>query len=169
MTMDYTSFDIARQSVVNNSTTDDEKLLEEQRITLETKLAPMQPLFKMFNVPCFYRCEIVGACGKAKSGKTFYLSMLMACAMKNEVLALERLTEDPLKVLWIDTEQSQQSTQEILKDRIVPLAELDPQTINLNETFYAFNLRGLGFDKRGDMVSLAIKTIQPDICIIDGI
>ena len=164
-----TSFNLIRQSVVNNSMTDDEKLLEEQRITLETKLAPMQPLFKMFNVPCFYRCEIVGACGKAKSGKTFYLSMLMACAMKNEVLAFERLTEAPLKVLWIDTEQSQQSTQEILKDRIVPLAELDPQTINLNETFYAFNLRGLGFDKRGDMMSLAIKTIQPDICIIDGI
>ena len=137
-----------------------------ERITPETELPPMQPLFKMNEENCFYRGELVADCGKAKSGKTFFLSILMAGALKKQMLALERLCEDPLKVLWIDTEQSQQSTQEILKDRIMPLANLE----SLDDTrFYAFNLRGLGFDRRQKMVDVAIRVLQPDIVILDGI
>ena len=137
-----------------------------ERITPETELPPMQPLFKMNEENCFYRGELVADCGKAKSGKTFFLSILMAGALKKQMLALERLCEEPLKVLWIDTEQSQQSTQEILKDRIMPLANLE----SLDDTrFYAFNLRGLGFDRRQKMVDVAIRVLQPDIVILDGI
>ena len=90
-----------------------------ERITPETELPPMRPLFQMFGVPCFYRGELVADCGKAKSGKTFFLSILMAACLTNKALALERFSLDetnnsdlePLRVLWIDTEQSQQSTQ----------------------------------------------------------
>lgn len=137
-----------------------------ERITPETELPPMQPLFRMNEENCFYRGELVADCGKAKSGKTFFLSILMAGALKKQMLALERLCEEPLKVLWIDTEQSQQSTQEILKDRIMPLADLE----SLDDTrFYAFNLRGLGFDRRQKMVDVAIRVLLPDIVILDGI
>lgn len=165
----------------------DELFLE--RITPETDLPPMQPLFKMFEVPCFYRGELVADCGKAKSGKTFFLSILMAACLTQKALALERIVHTdltdltdckPLRVLWIDTEQSQQSTQEILKDRIIPLSEkchtdstdnTDSccECNNINNTFFAFNLRGLGYEKRGKMVDVAIRAIKPDICIIDGI
>ena len=159
-----------------------------KRITPETELPPMQPLFRMFDVPCFYRGELVADCGRAKSGKTFFLSILMSACLTQKALALERYlpsipdSEDtdsgdvaahsrtqPLRVLWIDTEQSQQSTQEILKERIIPLSEFNTQTADLNRTFYAFNFRGLGFEKRGKMVDLAIRAIRPDIVIIDGI
>lgn len=140
--------------------------LYKERITPETDLPPMQPLFKMFDVPCFYRGELVADCGRAKSGKTFFLSILMACAAKQQVMVVERLTEKPLKVLWIDTEQSQQSTQEIIKERIMPLSGVE----KLDDTqFYAFNMRGLGFEMRKRMVEVAISEIKPDICIIDGI
>ena len=147
-----------------------------ERITPETDLPPMQPLFKMFDVPCFYRGELVADCGKAKSGKTFFLSIIMAACLTQKVLALEKychrdlgdLTDiKPYRVLWIDTEQSQQSTQEILKDRVLPLTR--ESVCNLDSTFYAFNLRGLGFEKRGKMVDVALRTIKPDICIIDGV
>ena len=150
--------------------------LYNERITPETDLPPMQPLLQMFGVPCFYRGEVVADGGKAKSGKTFLLSILMATCLSQKVLELERYgwTEDsqpsdfsPLKVLWIDTEQSQQSTQEILRDRIIPLA--GGNVPDLDSTFYAFNLRGLGFEKRQKMVEIAIKTIKADIVIIDGI
>ena len=149
-----------------------------ERITPETDLPPMQPLFQMFDVPCFYRGEIVADCGKAKSGKTFFLSILMAACLTMKVLALERYRDkdftestdaSPLRVLWIDTEQSQQSTQEILKDRIIPLSGIDPQASGLNDQFYAFNLRGQGFDKRQKMVEVGLRTLKPDICIIDGV
>ena len=149
-------------------TQEDIDALFKERITPETDLPPMQPLFEMFDVPCFYRGELVADCGKAKSGKTYFLSILMTACLIQKALALERITEmKPLRVLWLDTEQSQQSTQEILKERIIPLAE--GSVCDFNSTFYAFNLRGLGFDKRQKMVEVAVRTIKPDICIIDGI
>ena len=167
-----------------------------ERITPETDLPPMQPLFSMFDVPCFYRGELVADCGKAKSGKTFFLSILMSACLTQKALALKRWqpSEDtpgndadstdckPLKILWLDTEQSQQSTQEILKKRIIPFAEQDlakmaetgttttsPPPFDINNQLYAFNLRGLGFKKRNRMVEVALHTIKPDICIIDGV
>ncbi|MBQ7664557.1 MAG: AAA family ATPase [Bacteroidaceae bacterium] len=149
-----------------------------ERITPETELPPMQPLFQMFDVPCFYRGELVADCGKAKSGKTFFLSIIMAACLTQKALALERFVADganvtdikPLRVLWIDTEQSQQSTLEILRDRILPLSKGTEDTEkDIDSTFYAFNLRGLGFDKRQKMVDVAIRAIKPDIAIIDGI
>ena len=39
-------------------------------------------------------------------GKTFFTSMLMACCAEKQVLELERIREQPLKVMWYDTEQS---------------------------------------------------------------
>jgi len=237
--------------------------LFKERITPETDLPPMQPLFEMFDVPCFYRGELVADCGKAKSGKTFFLSIVMAGCLTQKALALKRfcptemteiterasqakslaLTDDtdytdmkPLRVLWIDTEQSQQSTQEILKDRIIPLAEnnspaeiaemaemtsqakgvsptertaLELRSLategtqeiterdkfltdstdytdspsqrevsvisaisvgqKIDETVYAFNLRGLGYERRQRMVEVAVRVIKPDIVILDGI
>ena len=144
-----------------------------ERITPETELPPMQPLFRMFDVPCFYRGELVADCGKAKSGKTTFLSILMAGCLTQKVLALERdtnFTVSPLRVLWLDTEQSQQSTQEILKERIIPLSvESEESVCDLNDTFYAFNLRGLGYERRGKMVNVAIRAIHPDIVILDGV
>ena len=149
-----------------------------ERITPETDLPPMMPLFRMFDVPCFYRGELVADCGKAKSGKTFFLSILMAAALTQKALALERIG-NPLRILWIDTEQSQQSTQEILRDRIIPLAEKEagdgssspPSSVKsvCDSSFFAFNLRGLGFERRSRMVEVAIKSLRPDIAIIDGV
>ena len=145
-----------------------------ERITPITVLPPMQPLFSMFDVPCFYRGELVADCGKAKSGKTFFLSIIMAACLTQKVLALNRTCDAPLRVLWLDTEQSQQSTQEILRDRIIPLAypeaaETTTDKPGIDDHVFAFNLRGLGFEKRGKMVDVAIRSIKPDICIIDGV
>jgi hypothetical protein len=100
------------------------RMLFDERITPETELPPMEPLFRIFDTPCFYRGELVADCGKAKSGKTTFLSVLMAAGclpqnLQKEVsIPLQRVRGDPLRILWIDTEQSQQSTQEILRDRI---------------------------------------------------
>ena len=170
--------------------------LFQERITPETDLPPMQPLFQMFDVPCFYRGELVATCGKAKSGKTFFLSIIMAACLTEKVMALERYAETavvqttptppdsggerkPLQVLWVDTEQSQQSTQEIMVNRIIPLAKESVRSVrsvcdlnsvcDLDSTLFAFNLRGLGFEKRGKMVEVAMRAVKPDIVIIDGI
>ena len=56
--------------------------LQSGRITPEMELPPMQPLFSIHGVPCFYRGELTADCGKAKSGKTTFLSILMAATIK---------------------------------------------------------------------------------------
>ena len=220
--MNQERFDLIREVLSEAAMTDDERMLMAYRITTKTRLPPMQPLFKMFDTPCFYRGELVAACGKAKSGKTLFLSILMAACFTEKVMALERHTENvshtdstdntdkkPLRVLWVDTEQSQQSTQDIIVNRIIPLIEnchtdstddtdsthscqaqpvpkalseiseisvCEKKTVrsvrsvcDLDSTFFAINLRGLGFEKRRAVVEAAVRTVQPDIVIIDGI
>lgn len=143
--------------------------LMQHRITPTTALPPMEALFRIADVPCFYRGELVAVCGKAKSGKTLFLSILMASCLTNKMLALNRTAGEPLKVLWLDTEQSQQSTQDILVNRILPLSDISPQSADIDQCFYAFNLRGLGYEKRRELMEHAMTAIQPDLAVIDGI
>jgi len=126
----------------------------------------MEHLFLMYGKPCFYRGELTANCGKAKSGKTLFLSILMACTMRDQILALERVSDKPIKVLWIDTEQSKQSTQDIQINRIMPLAGLSDLS---DDQFFAYNLRGLGYEMRRKLVGVAIREVKPDLVIIDGI
>ena len=95
--------------------------LKKDRITADKELPPMEFLLKLFDVPCCPRGELVAFTGKAKSGKTFVMSMMMAAASAAEALAFRRTTFEPLQVLWIDTEQSDQSTQDILRNRLIPM------------------------------------------------
>lgn len=60
-------------------------LLEQLRITPEKQLPRMDFLFRLFGKPCFPRRELVAITGKAKSGKTFVTSMLMACCQSRDV------------------------------------------------------------------------------------
>ncbi len=173
------------------------------RVTPEKQLPPMEALFRLFDVPCFYRGELVAVTGKAKSGKTLFLSMLMAACLTQrsssagllredgkKVLALERHTDNtectekdghtdltdrasPLKVLWIDTEQSQQSTQDIMVNRILPMArgqtDAEEGDTPLNQRLFAYNLRGMGYEVRRELMDAAIGEVRPDLVIVDGI
>ena len=49
-----------------------EELLMRTRITPALVLPPMQPLFQMFGTPCFYRGELVAACGGKKVAVVAY-------------------------------------------------------------------------------------------------
>jgi len=100
--------------------------LKKDRITADKELSPMEFLMKLFDVPCCPRGELVAFTGKAKSGKTFVMSMMMAAASAAEALAFHRTTFEPLQVLWIDTEQSDQSTQDILRNRLIPMVVSSP-------------------------------------------
>ena len=151
---------LVKQTVPTQQEVDE---LFHERITPETDLPPMQPLFRMFDVPCFYRGELVADCGKAKSGKTYFLSILMAACLTQKALVLERIIHTDLTDLTdICCERSNSSAQKAS-------VRSEGSVCDINNSFYAFNLRGLGYEKRGQMVNVAIRTIKPDICIIDGI
>ena len=166
-------------------------LLEKLRITPEKELPKMDFLFRLFDKPCFPRRELVAITGKAKSGKTFVTSMLMAVGSltpnpspKGEgsinQLPLTRIREEPLHVLWYDTEQSDESTQDILKNRIMKLAAdkyglaqadlFDAENNSWSgKMFDVFNVRGVAWKERRSLLCEAVTRCKPDLVIVDGI
>ena len=184
-------------------------LLEQLRITPEKELPKMEFLFQLFGKPCFPRRELVAITGKAKSGKTFVTSMLMAVGNLNVnvnlnpnvnpnicQLPLKRMREEPLRVLWYDTEQSDESTQDILRNRIVPMIKTHPLPLPVMEgsgypqgqnqmdelftprpnreglgvgLFDVFNVRGVPWKERRDLLCEAVTRCKPDLVIVDGI
>ena len=138
-------------------------LLEQLRITPEKQLKPMEFLFHLFGKPCFPRRELVAITGKAKSGKTFVTSMLMACCQSRDVLAFQRIGDEPLRVLWYDTEQSDESTQDILKNRVMRMVDGDVQLFDI------FNVRGVAWKERRDLLREGVTRCKPDLVIVDGI
>ena len=143
--------------------TPEQNTLEQLRITPEKQLNPMDFLFRLFGKPCFPRGELVAVTGKAKSGKTFLTSMLMACSATSDVLSFHREREEPLRVLWYDTEQSDESTQDILKHRLLPMTDGDVSRIDV------FNVRCLSWKKRRELLGVAVDNCSPDLVIVDGI
>ena len=142
------------------------ELLEQlYRITPDTELSPMEFLFRLFDEPCFPRGELVALTGRAKSGKTFILSIIMTMIAVAELLNFKRETESRLKVLWYDTEQSKQSTKGILTERVKKLVKGDfPE-----ENFFVFNVRACTYEERLELLITGIQTYKPDMVIIDNI
>ena len=164
MMVNQERFDLIKEVLSEAAMTEEERLLKSYRITPETKLPPMQPLFKMFDTPCFYRGELVAACGKAKSGKTFVGTILMALCQRSPVLSLERIEPRRLHVLWYDTEQSEESTQDILKHRVLPMT-----CGTGSDMIDVFNVRGEMYAERLPLLEMAVRHYRPDLVIVDGI
>ncbi|MBO6144948.1 MAG: AAA family ATPase [Prevotella sp.] len=140
-------------------------LLEQLRITTDKQLKPMDFLFRLFGKPCFPRGELVAITGKAKSGKTFVTSMLMAigsCRVAKGRGELQRSSQEPLRVLWYDTEQSDESTQDILKNRVARMVDGTPDCD-------VFNVRSVAWQQRRELLLAAVDYSKPDLVVIDGI
>ena len=140
--------------------------LEKLRITSGSEIPPHEFLYTWNGVPCYARGELVAVTGKAKSGKTYLNSLLMAAAgNEGDVLGLKRIREKPLRVVWIDTEQSADSTHEILRDRIGAMMGAEAS----EEAYHVFNLRQIRWQDRMTLVLAAIAICMPDLVIFDGI
>ena len=147
--------------------------LENMRIFPDSQIPPHRFLFAWDGTPCFARGELVAVTGKAKSGKTYFNSILMAVAQAGKngrgneqaTIGIQRMQSEPYRVLWIDTEQSQDSTCEILRDRI---QYMTGNTLN-NDSSFTYNLRAAKWQDRRMLIVSAILTTKPDIVIIDGI
>ena len=147
--------------------------LEQRRITPDKELPPIEFLFRLFGKPCFPRGELVGLTGKPKSGKTFISSILLTLCFREEVLTILRESPDPLRVLWYDTEQSDESTQDILKHRILPMIgdslPIKGEGWGEGLPFHIFNVRQDMWRERLPLLETAIGRFKPDLVIVDGI
>lgn len=138
------------------------RVLEQTAITPDTIIPKRTFLFTIFSKPCFAQGELVAVTGKAKSGKTFFCSALLAAGKAGECLGIRRTCTTAIKALWIDTEQSEESTQEILVSRISVLAHGEPLP-------QVYNLRGITWDQRMAVVEAAIEVHCPELVVFDGI
>ena len=142
--------------------------LDQHRITSDTAVPAEEFLMRMFGKPCFPRRDLTTITGAEKCGKTNFTSMVMAGAIgSQEVLALERAEELPLRVLWYDTEQSMASTKQIMTDRIYPLAQGDGKV--LDSQLFALNVRSCTYQERMDYLVTAVESYQPDLVIVDNV
>ena len=140
--------------------------LDKFRIMPDTEIPQEDFLFRMFGRPCFPRRDISTITGQEKCGKTFFTSMLMACCTEKKVLELERIREEPMKVMWYDTEQSRSSTKGILSDRISQLAN---NNTDIDTRLFVFNVRACDYQERMDLLVTGIETYKPDMVIIDNV
>lgn len=156
-------------------------LLEERRITPGRVLPPMEFLFRLFGTPCFPRGELVGITGKPKSGKTFVSTVLMLLCFVDNLLAMGRASPGPLRVLWLDTEQSDESTQDIVLHRMMPMLkryyppekydEIDRLLFGggVEAALHIFNVRQDAWQERMPLLEVAVERFRPDLVIVDGI
>ena len=167
--------------------TPEQEMLDGYRMTSQTDVPEEVFMLKFFSTPCFPRKEVTTVTGIAKSGKTFFTSMLMAECLTpypaptgegrdvtgstekpvQKVLPLKRVDEEQLRVMWYDTEQSRSTTKEIMVGRI-------GQMIGCGDCFpddklFVFNVRAASIQERRDLLAVAIETYKPDIVILDGI
>ena len=148
--------------------------LEARRITPDTLIPPREFLFRLFSIPCFPRGELVAITGKEKSGKTFVTSLLMTLCVRREALSMARNVDEGLRLLWYDTEQSEESTQEILVDRI---RRMICQSADLFESaadswldrFFVYNVSSESWRDRLPLLETAIVEHHPDLVVLDGI
>lgn len=153
--------------------------LDKYRITTESNIVDEEFLFTMNGQPCFPRKDLTAFTGQAKSGKTVLISILMACCVKDpdhrSLIGISRIREEPLKVMWFDTEQSPHSTKDILTHRIVKMVQGETvdgsqETMPFpEELFYAFNIRPVLVADRYDLIANAVEAYHPDIVIIDNL
>lgn len=150
--------------------------MDTHRVMINSEMEEEEYLFKLKGMKCFPRKDMTAISGGPKTGKTNWISVLLACALKDgddrKVLDLERLREERLRVMWIDTEQSPQSTQSILKRRVCPMV-LGEGTEGIGEfpedMLFVFNIRSAEVDQRYDLIAEGVGAYHPDIVIIDNI
>jgi hypothetical protein len=157
--------------------------LDSDRITSESEAKEEVFLYRLCGTPCFPRGDLTTVTGPAKSGKTYFVSLLMAAGASVKPSdndggqTLVRIREEPLKVLWYDTEQSRYTTKRVLVDRVGKMISLTPNPSpkgegNMHfpdERFFVFNVRNRSVQERVEYLTQAIEAYRPDICIIDGI
>lgn len=140
--------------------------IDRRRIRPDDDIPPHDFLFRWNDKPCFARGELVALTGKAKSGKTYLGSILLSLAVRDEFLGLCRHHPDQsLRVLWCDTEQSEDTTCEILRDRVGALIGAVPD----DEHYAIYNFRQINWQDRLSLIEKAIVMYQPDLVLFDGI
>ena len=143
--------------------------LDAFRVATDTKVEKEEFLIKWNGKNCFPRCDLSTFTGVEKCGKTIVTSVLMSLCLEKQVLELERISDEPMKVMWFDTEQSKSTTHHILSHRISNLITNEEARAELDSHIFVFNVRTCTYQERMDHLITGIEAYRPDMVIIDNV
>ena len=126
-------------------------------INLEELEQEIVPLYSRNGAPVFTRGNISVITGKAKSRKSFLISLLASQMLE---------ADTTLKVLLMDTEQNRNYVVKTAK-RIHRLLEWDER--RNNSSLKVFTMREASTKERAEFVFAAIEKLKPDFVFVDGV
>lgn len=135
--------------------------LSDFRIKASDKLPPNVYVSKIANTNKFSKGNISAWTGRAKSKKTFAMTMLVSSMVSGVDLYDTFYSYHKNKVIWIDTEQSPNDVQKIVK-RVKKM-------IGDESNLYMYGLRPLTPKQRVEKIEEALRTVKCDVLVIDGV
>tara|TARA_R110002074_G_scaffold182436_1_gene347354 strand:+ start:647 stop:1459 length:813 start_codon:yes stop_codon:yes gene_type:complete len=144
-----------------NGQSKDVILLDSFRIKATDNLPPNVYVSKIGNTNKFSKGNISAWTGKAKSKKTFAITMLVSSMVAGSDLYGQFNSYNQNKVLWIDTEQSPHDVQKVAK-RVKEL-------VGSEDNLFMYGLRPLSPKQRVEQIEKALAIHECDVLVIDGV
>lgn len=135
------------------------------RILVTEENLQESPIIKQGNTTILSRGNIACITGKAKSCKTFFTSAIAAAFLESDNLTISKGINNGT-ILYIDTEQSKSHVQ-CVQQRIYKMCGWSIYSPDERLTMLA--MRKLSPEERRNMTEEAVRTLKPDLVIIDGI
>jgi hypothetical protein len=134
-------------------------------VTADEEIKEGEVIFSIIDggekIPVFTKGNISTITGKAKSRKTFFLTMVCAAIIVGNLFE-KFLGKTGAKMVYFDTEQGRKRTQKILR-RIIELTGCKSPNIEV------FSLRSLSPAERVKVIDIYFERHKPEFAIIDGI
>lgn len=140
---------------------------ESYEVDLSKEYPPVDFLLKHNDVGILPRGELIAVTGKAKSGKSYMLSMLTAALLGwDDILSSFTALCPGIKILLCDTEMHSSNVAERAR-KTLRAAGLN--ALQSHPNYRILSLRELSHAERFDTIEDALKSFKPDITIIDGV
>lgn len=148
-------------------TYDLDKAIQERdyRIDLTQHYADAEYLLSVEGIGLLAKGDIQAIKGKAKQGKTFFITALVTAVLNGKFGALKASDKD-YRVLIVDTEQNKKNVARNAR-KIHRLCGW-PENEN-HPRFSAIALRRYDTDERREILEGEIASLKPDLVILDGI
>lgn len=150
-----------QQPVDDNAKIDFAKEIFSRRIKSTDKIKAAQYIMRIDNVKKISKENISVFIGRAKSRKSFAVTMFAAALSSGQSLYGKFNPNAAYKVLYIDTEQSADDVQLVTK-RIHKM-------VGHEENLFMYALKPYTPEQRVESISLLLEHHRPDVLIIDGV
>jgi KaiC/GvpD/RAD55 family RecA-like ATPase len=133
-----------------------------------TEPAPPDYLLEIGGCPLMPRGGLTVVTGQAKSGKTSFLTAMVATMMSGRDFGMMERRTSPGKILWVDTEQSE-NDMSFAFERLFRQAEIPLRDDSQKHDLIILKTRPLSPEQRLQVMLDAVAEITPSVLILDGL